>query len=308
MPITTGTGAELKRCGDIRRLADDRRWAVLRHCPAGGLIDPSNIDGTETMELKTIYTADVIARLELGWGEGWLSPGGQEEVSLLVSGLDIQGKTVLDIGVGAGGPALLLLAKFGAGHVTGVDVEPSVLDRARSLAAMQHLEDRLDLQCLQPGPLPFANGQFDVVFSKDSFVHISDKTLLFSEIFRVLAPGGVCVFSDWCCDTPPYSPEMEQFLQNGMDFSMTTSGANTDHLIQSGFAEIAVRDRNAWFAEYAEREVADAVGPKRQKMIDEFGSEAADRITATAKRRAIIGHQGHLRPTHFAAKKPNRTV
>ena len=260
------------------------------------------------MEMKTIYTADIIARLELGWGQGWLSPGGPEEVSLLMSGLDIEGKTVLDIGVGTGGPALLLLAEFGARHVTGVDVERSVIDRARSLAAIQHLEDRLDLQCIQSGPLPFANGQFDVVFSKDCFVHIADKTLLFSEIFRVLAPGGICVFSDWCCGTPPYSPEMKQFLQNGMDFSMATSGANTDYLIQSGFREIAVRDRNAWFIEYAEREVKDAVGPKWQQMVDEFGSDAAERITATAKRRAIIGHQGHLRPTHFVAKKPNQTV
>ncbi len=255
------------------------------------------------MELKTIYTGDVIAQLELGWGRGFLSPGGPQEVSLLLDGLDIEGKTVLDIGVGTGGPALLLLSKFGARHVTGIDIEQSVIDRARSLAAAQHLEDRLDLRCVQPGALPFAGGQFDVVFSKDSFVHVADKTLLFDEIFRVLAPGGVCVFSDWCCGTPPYSPEMEQFLQNGMDFSMATSGANVDHLIQSGYSKIAVRDRNAWFAEYAEREFADAIGPKRQKMIDIFGLDATDRITAAAKRRAIIGRQGHLRPAHFTAKK-----
>lgn len=260
------------------------------------------------MEPKTIYTADVIARLELGWGEGWLSPGGPEEVSLLIGSLDIKGKTVLDIGVGAGGPALLLLAKFGARHVTGIDVEPSLIEKARSLAAQQDLEDRLDLQCVQPGQLPFANGQFDVVFSKDSFVHISDKALLFNEIFRVLAPGGVCAFSDWCCGTPPYSPEMKAFLQNEMDFSMATSGEIADHLIQSGFPEIAIRDRNAWFAELAEREFADLTGSRWHRIVDEFGSDAADLIITTANRRAIVGRQGHLRPTHFVAGKSHQTL
>ena len=255
------------------------------------------------MEMKTIYTGDVIARLELGWGKGFLSPGGPAEVSLLLNNLDIEGKTVLDIGVGTGGPALLLLGKFGARHVTGVDIEQSVVDRARALAVEQNLESRLDIQCIQPGALPFAGGQFDVVFSKDAFVHIADKALLFDEIFRVLAPGGVCVFSDWCCGTPPYSAEMEQFLQNGMDFSMATSGANLDHLVQAGYTQIAVRDRNAWFAEYAEREFVDAIGPKRQQMIDAFGLDVADQITAAAKRRAIIGRQGHLRPVHFTARK-----
>lgn len=255
------------------------------------------------MELRTIYTPELIASLEHGWGEGWLSPGGRDEVSRLMSGIVLEGKTVLDIGVGAGGPAIQLLTEFGARHVTGVDIEQAVIDRAQSLSRAQHLGGRLDLQCIRPGPLPFANGRFDVVFSKDSFVHIADKKLLFDEIFRVLTPDGVCVFSDWCCGPPPYSSEMEQFLENGMDFSMATSGATVDYLIQSGFSEVDVRDRNAWFAECADRELAKATGPGRQQMVHDLGLDAAGSITAAAKRRAVIGRQGHLRPTHFRAGK-----
>ena len=285
--------------GEVSAANGPKRQYEPRACSAA----PQRYEEGNPMEMKTIYTADVIARLEIGWGKGFLSPGGPEEVSLLLNGLDIEGKAVLDIGVGTGGPALLLLSRFGARHVTGVDVEQSVVDRARALAVEQKLENRLDVRCIQPGALPFDDGQFDVVFSKDAFVHVADKTLLFDEIFRVLATGGVCVFSDWCCGTPPYSAEMEQFLQNGMDFSMATPGANVDHLVKAGYARITVRDRNAWFAEYAEREFAEAIGPKRQRMIDAFGLIAADQITAAAKRRAIIGRQGHLRPAHFTARK-----
>jgi len=56
-----------------------------------------------------IFTSDVISKLELGWGQGWLSPGGQSEVSELDAGVDFAGKSVLDIGVGTGGPAILLV-------------------------------------------------------------------------------------------------------------------------------------------------------------------------------------------------------
>ena len=257
------------------------------------------------MEHRSIYTPDVIARLELGWGKGWLSPGGQSDVSELVADTDFAGKSVLDIGAGTGGPALLLVSRFGAGHVTGIDIEQSVIDRARSLAAAQKLEKQTDFQRVSPGQLPFANAQFDVVFSKDAFVHIEDKALLFAEMFRVLIPGGLCVFSDWCCGTPPYSQDMEQFLENGMNFTMASMEENCSSLKAAGFQNVSAKDRNAWFVEFAEQELIAAIGARRARFVGDVGLHEADRLTAAAKRRAVIADQGHLRPAHFRASKPN---
>ena len=45
-----------------------------------------------------LYDNAHIAFLEQMWGEGYLSPGGPEEVSRVLTGLDLTGKTVLDIG------------------------------------------------------------------------------------------------------------------------------------------------------------------------------------------------------------------
>jgi SAM-dependent methyltransferase len=253
--------------------------------------------------MNTIYSEGVIASLELGWGEGWLSPGGDQELELLLDGIEIQGKSILDIGIGTGGPALSLLGKYGAAHVTGIDVEQPVLDRAFELAKNQQLQKQLDLHCVKTGPLPFENDKFDIVFSKDCFVHIADKNTLFDEINRVLIPDGVLVFSDWCCSKPPYSVEMETYFDNGMSFSMATAGNNIDSLVQSGFTNIVVRDRNQWFAEYAQKEYVEAVGLNRTKVVNMFGMEKADSIAMAAKRRAKIGWQGHLRPAHFRTRK-----
>ena len=49
------------------------------------------------------YPQDSILFLEELWGDGFLSPGGPEEVERLLSGMDLAGRTVVDIGSGAPG-------------------------------------------------------------------------------------------------------------------------------------------------------------------------------------------------------------
>lgn len=178
-----------------------------------------------------------------------------------------------------------------------------MLDRARRLAEVENLEGQMEFQRVLPGHFPFRDAQFDVVFSKDAFVHIADKALLFSEMFRVLAPGGNCIFSDWCCGPVPHSEEMEQFLENGMHFSMATMEENRSYLERAGFRNIFTKDRNSWFEEFAAREFKAIAGAKRERFICDVGQDATDRLIAAAKRRAVIAEQGHLRPTHFRASK-----
>ena len=84
------------------------------------------------------YDDTAIRFLEMLWGEGYLSPGGPEEVDRVVAGLDLSGCRLLDIGCGSGGVALHLLQAHGAGHVTGFDVEGPVIAAARARAAERY--------------------------------------------------------------------------------------------------------------------------------------------------------------------------
>ena len=72
-----------------------------------------------------------IALLEALWGDGYLSPGGAEEVARVIEGLHVRGARVLDIGSGSGAIAIALVQDHGAAHVTGVDVEGPVCRAAR---------------------------------------------------------------------------------------------------------------------------------------------------------------------------------
>jgi phosphoethanolamine N-methyltransferase len=116
------------------------------------------------------YPEHFIERLHAVWGEGFLSPGGADEVAEIVRGLELRGKTVLDVGFGTAGPAMVLAGQCGAACVIGIDVEEPLLRRASALIEKAGLSEKVALRIVEPGPLPFDDESFDVVFSKDSII------------------------------------------------------------------------------------------------------------------------------------------
>ena len=170
------------------------------------------------------YGAKQVGFLEIIWGEGFLSPGGIEELDLMLSGLNISNKDVLDVGCGCGGAAFHLTRNYNVNSVTGIDVEPLVIQRATELAHKYSLTDKTNFEVVEPGPIPFEENQFDVVFSKDAFLHIPDKEALAFEVARVIRPGGLLVASDWMrSNDEPLSYEMMEYIAaEGMDIKTNT--------------------------------------------------------------------------------------
>ncbi len=251
------------------------------------------------------YTAEFITKLQVAFGKGFLSPGGMEEVAKILEGIDLSGKEVLDIGVGIGGPACLLVTHHGAGKVTGIDVEEPVLGEAQATVSSQNLQHQIELQLVKPGSLPFDDAIFDIVFSKDSIIHIPDKQALFSEVFRVLRPGGWLVMSDWYCSDAPFTEEMTSWVERtGLSFAMTPVGNDGSLLEKLGFLETAILDRNEWFADFSTKLVDQMGGPGYSYVVATLGQEGADDWLSRAKARAVVSAQGQLRPGHIRGRKP----
>jgi ubiquinone/menaquinone biosynthesis C-methylase UbiE len=252
------------------------------------------------------YPPRLIALLEAVWGEGFLSPGGAEEVARVIGGHDLTGKAVLDIGCGAGGIDIALVESHGAGFVTALDVEDPVLDHARRLVAARGLSGRIGFVKVAPGPLPFPPETFDVVFSKDSIVHIPDKAALMAEVFRVLKPAGWFLASDWLIghDGLP-SPLMAAYIaEEGLDFGMASPAAYQRAMARAGFEEVSTISRNAWYRLQARTELARLQGVDGAKAAALVGQEFVDRNIRIWERMIPVLDTGEHCPTHLAARKP----
>jgi len=215
------------------------------------------------------YDSAMQCLLQLIWGEGFLSPGGADEVAYLLEGSDIRGCTLLDIGAGLGAIDQLLVTQHGAGSVVGIDVDPVLLRQMDARIARAQLSHRIKSQCVTPGPLPFESGSFDVVFSKDSIVHIPDKAALYADIHRILRPGGRFIASDWLRGgTGAYSAEMmEYFRLEGITYNMATLEQCAAAVKQAGFVGVEIRDRNEWYFALAQRELKAMEGDLKPLII-----------------------------------------
>jgi len=110
------------------------------------------------------------------------------------------GDDVLDV---ACGPGLVACAFARAGaRVTGIDLTPAMIERARALAAEQSLDDAV-FRVGDVLPLPFADASFSVVISRFAFHHFQDPAAVLAEMRRVCRPGGRVAVADLLASPEP---------------------------------------------------------------------------------------------------------
>jgi SAM-dependent methyltransferase len=105
-------------------------------------------------------------------------------------------QTVLDLGCGAGTDLLIAAQMVGPeGRAMGVDMTPSMLDRAQASAAAMGLANVETHESLIER-LPLEDASVDLVISNGVIDLVPDKQAVFAEIDRVLRPGGRLQIAD----------------------------------------------------------------------------------------------------------------
>ena len=106
------------------------------------------------------------------------------------------GDTILDLGSGAGNDVFIARAQTGpGGRVIGVDMTPAMIEKARANNAKLGYEN-VEFRLGEIEHLPVAADAVNVIVSNCVLNLVPDKARAFSEMFRVLVPGGRFTVSD----------------------------------------------------------------------------------------------------------------
>ncbi|MEM9912455.1 MAG: methyltransferase domain-containing protein, partial [Pseudomonadota bacterium] len=184
--------------------------------------------------------------------------------------------------------------------------EDPVCEAARARATLAGLSDRIDIEKVTPGPFPFEDQSFDVVFSKDSIIHIPDKETMAAEVFRVLRPGGRFAASDWLIshDNAP-SPAMAHYIaEEGLDFGMASPDRYRAAMVAAGFVDVELVNRNPWYSEVSAKELAELSGPNKASWQERHGPDFIDHQIEIWQTMQPVLQSGEHCPHHIRGRKP----
>ncbi|KAK5046182.1 hypothetical protein LTR84_008639 [Exophiala bonariae] len=117
--------------------------------------------------------------------------------------------SLLDVGSGSGTISVSFAKLIPEGHVTGVDLNPNILPRARAVAEIAGVTN-IEFQQGSIYKLPFADETFDVTFCHQVLIHIANPWDALCEMLRVTKRGGVVAAREGDYETECVWPEVSE--------------------------------------------------------------------------------------------------
>jgi phosphoethanolamine N-methyltransferase len=248
------------------------------------------------------YSRTSILRYEKIFGAGYISTGGAATTDLLCTRLGSSlrpGVRVLDVGSGIGGAAFHLARNHGA-RVTGIDLADEMisiaLDRARELGMGESVTFLLGDVMETPFPEPF-----DIIWSRDAFMHIADKPRLFRRLHQLLAGGGRLVITDYARGKTPASPEFEHYIAT-TGYHVVDPGEYGRLLQDAGFTNVIAEDATARFIEILQNE-KDRLVTNRAEFLLSFSEADLTYLVERWQMKVRFCSSGDMRWGNFLAAR-----
>ena len=180
----------------------------------------------------------------------WLTTDEQDR---FLQWLDLSpGKILLDVGCGAGGPALRIAATTGC-SVMGIDVHEQAVKTASSLAAQRGLAERAEFRVTDAtGLLPFSDASFDAITCIDAINHFPDRPRVIAEWARLLRASGRLLFTDPITVTGELTNAEIAVRSSAGFYLFVPHGYDERVIAQCGLRLLACEDLTANMAKIAE--------------------------------------------------------
>jgi len=190
------------------------------------------------------YSDKLVDLIELVYGKGFLSQGGIESVDFMFKDIDLNDKKILDLGSGLGGIDFYLAQKYTV-DIVGVDIDSSVIKKAEQ--QLEKIKPTLKgnvafaLEGASDYLQQFDNETFDIIFSKETILHIptKDKVKYFEQVYRILKKDGAIIIMDWMHTSPDYSKELQNMIEaDDIPYNLVTPEEYMEILEAANFKNI----------------------------------------------------------------------
>ncbi len=199
------------------------------------------------------YTVAGLKSYEAIYGRDFVSPGGRQTTKEILARLTWpEGHRVLDVGCGLGGAAFMMASKHGA-SVLGIDLSHNMVDEATRRCGDYGLADQVTMDHGDVLSYVFPH-TFDLIHSREVFLHIHDKAGLFSTLHGALRDGGKLVFTDYCCGGEVPSETFSAYVQE-FGYDLRTVEEIGELLSQAGFGQVQAVDQTQEFIDIHYREL-----------------------------------------------------
>lgn len=157
----------------------------------------------------------------------------------------LAGSEILNVGGSAG-----VIDNYLADHakkVVSVDIDTRAIQHAKTTFT----KSNLDFQVADALNLPFGDASFDVVVCSQVYEHVPDPVRMFSEIQRVLKPGGLCYFAAgnrlmW--NEPHYNLPLLSVLPRPLAHLYIRAAGKADHYYEKHLSYWGLRKLTAGFS------------------------------------------------------------
>lgn len=128
-------------------------------------------------------------------------------------GTNLRGRDVLDFGCGDGALSLHLAIEECPSSITGVDLDPAAIERAKLARELAQVPRSVRIDFLQGSVegVPIPDESIDVLVAFDCLEHVMSPLSIFRDWFRILRPGGRCLL-EWFPYKGPWGPHMEALI------------------------------------------------------------------------------------------------
>jgi SAM-dependent methyltransferase len=131
------------------------------------------------------------------WGPGFDRPGGDADVLTLLKPIGLDPKmSVMELGAGLGGATRAVCKEFGV-WIHGIEGDPDLARAGQKLSEIAGLTKKAQIHAEALREVEVKPASLDVLFAREAFVAVPDKTRLLHTIAEGLKPKGQLLFTDY---------------------------------------------------------------------------------------------------------------